>query len=272
MAKGSRGGKRTGGASASGLNATQNIQARINAQAQQPPAQQPQVDTTQPAKAFSANYDAFMAMNDDQKAQAISSLASQDVPVFLADNDFQKFTYNLGLNDKPQLVDDSVLNSMSGTELFRTVNSINDGKNRIRYNADDIASQVQRGSVTRVSDNGGSAYGRGIYFADNYGDSVAYGRSNGSITKTSVVRAKLNSNAKVISYNKATAGLRAEINSGSKLGKALRKCDSASQVSIYAMAKGYNVIHSGHSYYNILSRNAVTMSKDIKAKNSAYHW
>lgn len=266
MAKGSRGGKRTASAgstvSAATLNANSN-----NPQAQ---AQQPQVDTTQQSQAFSANYDNFMAMTDDQKAQAISSLASQDVPVFLADNDFQKFTYNLGLNDKPQLVDDDVLDTMNGTELFRTVNSINDTTNRIKYNADDIASQVQRGSVTRVSDNGGSAYGRGIYFADDYTESSYYGNSRGNIKKTAVVRAKLNSNAKVITYSKATSGLRQEINSGSSLGRALARCDHASQVSLYAMAKGYNVIYNQNSYYNILSRNAVTMSKTIKSGSNKW--
>lgn len=270
MAKGSRGGKRTASAGSTVSATTQNIKARINAQAQQVQTQQPQVDTTQQAQSFSANYDNFMAMTDDQKAQAISSLASQDVPVFLADNDFQKFTYNLGLNDKPQLVDDSVLDTMNGTELFRTVNAVNDTTNRIRYNADDIASQVQRGSVTRVSDSGGSAYGRGIYFADDYTESSYYGRSKGNIQKTAVVRCKLNSNAKVINHSKAVSGVQSEISKGTKLGKALSKCDRASQTSIYAMAKGYNVITSGHGYYNILSRNAVTMSKTIKAGSNKW--
>lgn len=267
MAKTSRGGKRTAGVSAP--SATAGVSTSQRSQSQSQPVQ---TDTTQQAQAFSANYDNFMAMSDDQKADAISKLASQDVPAFLANNDFQKFTYNLGLNDKPQLVDDSVLDTMNGTELFRTVNSVNDTQNRMKWDADTIASQIQRGSVTRVSDSGGSVYGRGIYFADDYGESVLYGNNNGNIKKTAVVRAKLNSNAKVINYSTATSGVRNEISRGTKLGKALQKCDSASQASIYAMAKGYNVIHSGGGYYNILSRNAVTMSKDIKAKSSSYHW
>ena len=264
MAKGSRGGKRTASSTGSTVNAT------INATVNNTQAQQPQVDTTQQAQTFSANYDNFMAMSDDQKAQAISNLASQDVPANLANNDFQKFTYNLGLNDKPQLVDDNVLDTMNGTELFRTVNSVYDRKSDTNWDADTIASQVQRGSVTRVSDNGGSAYGRGIYFADDYNESSFYGNTRGNIKKTAVVRAKLNSNAKVITYNKATSGLRQEINSGSSLGKALARCDHASQVSIYAMAKGYNVIYNQNSYYNILSRNAVTMSKTIKAGSNKW--
>lgn len=267
MAKSSRGGKRTAGSSASTVNAATQ---KVNPQNSQVQQTQPQVDTTQQAQSFSTNYNNFMDMSDDQKADAISNLASQDAPVFLADNDFQKFTYNLGLNDKPQLVDDNVLDTMNGTELFRTVNSVNDSTNRMRWDADTIASQVQRGSVTRVSDSGGSVYGRGIYFADDYGESNLYGNTRGNIKKTAVVRAKLNSNAKIITYSKATSGMLSEMRSGSKLGKALRKCDQASAVSIYAMAKGYNVITSGGGYYNILSRNAITMSKTIKAGSNKW--
>ena len=261
MAKGNRGGKRSGLSVGANV-ATQNQMSQAK----------PQIDTTQEAKKFEDNYNNFMAMSDDEKADAINSLISQDVPMFLADNDLQKMTYNLGLNDKPQLVDDTVLDTMNGTELFRTVNSINDNSNRIRYDADDIASQVQRGSVTRVSDNGGSAYGRGIYFADNYVESSFYGNTSGNIKKTAVVRCKLNSNAKVITYNKARSGLRSEINSGSKLGRVLSKCDNDSRVSIYAMAKGFNVIYNENNYYCVLNRNAVTMSKTIKAKNSSGKW
>ena len=263
MAKGSRGGQRANG----NLSGGGNIQPTINAQQiqQGQQTQQMQVDDTQTAQAMSAQYDAFMGMSDDQKADVIDSMIKQDVPAHLADNDFQKMIYNIGLNDKPQLVDDATLNSMNGTELWRTVNNVYDRKNDISYTADQIARQVQAGRVTRVSDNGGSVYGRGIYFADNKSDSTLYGNTRGNVQKTAQIRCKLNSNAKVINHSKATQGVYSEIKSGSKLGKVLRKCDSDSQASIYALAKGYNVITSGHGYYNILNRNAVTMSKTISS-------
>ena len=263
MAKGSRGGKRTSGTTVAmgGSGATSATPITQSA---------PQIDDTQQAKAMSASYDAFMAMSDDQKADAIEQMVQGDVPVFLADNDFQKLTFTMGLNDKPQLVDDGVLDTMNGTELFRNINAVNDDKNRIRYSADMIASQVQKGSVTRVSDSGGSNYGRGIYFASNYADSAMYGDYRVDIKKTSVIRCKLNSNAKVVNYTQAITGVSKEIASGSKLGKALEKCDYYSQSSIWALAKGYNVITNGRSYYNILNRNAVTMSKDIKAQSSKW--
>ena len=225
----------------------------------------PQVDDTQIASAFSATYDKFMAMSDDEKADFIEANINQGVPAHLAQNDFQRFVYHSGLNEKPDVVDDDTLDKMTGTEMFRTVNNVYDKKNDLSYSADQIAKQVMSGRVTRVSDNGGSVYGRGIYFADNYYDSVGvYGNGRNDVKITAVMRAKLNNNAKVINYNKARAGADKEISSGSKLGKILNKCDNKSQVSIYAMSKGYNVIHNGANYLNVLNRNAMTMSSSIK--------
>lgn len=229
-----------------------------------------QVDNTQVANAFSTDYNTFMAMTDDEKADFISTNIQSGVPAHLAQNDFQRFVYNSGLNDKPQVVDDATLDTMAGTEIFRTVNNVYDRNNDLSYTADQIARQVTAGRVTRVSDNGGSVYGRGIYFADNYNDSASYGNISGNIKKTAVMRGKLNSNAKVINYYTAIQGVSQEISSGTKLGKTLSKCDSSSQTSIYAMSKGYNVISSGVGYLNILNRNAVTMSSDFKAKSTSW--
>lgn len=234
-------------------------------------AQPVQVDDTQIASAFSADYDKFMAMTDDEKADFIATNIQAGVPAHLAQNDFQRFVYNSGLNEKPDIVSDATLDTMTGTELFRTVNNVYDRSNDISYNADQIAKQVMAGRVTRVSDNGGSVYGRGIYFADSYSESATYyGNTTGNVKKTAVMRAKLNSNAKVISYSGAVSGVSQEIKSGSKLGKTLAKCDRASQASIYAMSKGYNVISSGSGYLNVLNRNAITMSSSVKAKSSKW--
>ena len=228
------------------------------------------VDHTQVADALSTDYNTFMAMSDDDKADFIQANLKQGVPAHLAQNDFQKFIYNSGLNDKPSVVSDATLDSMTGTEIFRTVNSVYDSKNDISYNADQIAKQVMAGRVTRVSDNGGSVYGRGIYFADGYSSSTGYGNQSGNVKKTAVMRGKLNSNAKVVNYYTASQGVSKEISSGSKLGKVLRKADTDSRVSIYAMAKGYNVISSGHGYLNVLNRGAITMSSDVKAKSTKW--
>lgn len=229
-----------------------------------------QVDNTQVANAFSADYDKFMAMSDDDKADFISANVKQGVPAHLAQNDFQRFIYNSGLNEKPAVVSDATLDTMTGTEIFRTVNNVYDRQNDISYTAPQIAKQVTQGRHTRVSDTGGSVYGRGIYFADSYSSSTTYGSTGGNVNKTAVIRGKLNSNAKVINHSSAVSGARQEMSRGTKLGRVLSKCDSASQASIYAMSKGYNVISSGHGYLNILNRNAITVSSDIKAKGRSW--
>lgn len=282
MAKGGRGGQRAGGA----LSGQQQLNNYIanggrfpNAMARQlgvtqpqQPQQQPQVDTTTQPSAMSVDYNKFMAMTDDEKADVITNSISQGVPSHLSQTDFQKFIYNSGLNDKPDIVDEATLNAMTGQELFRTVNAVYDKKNDISYNADQIAKQVQAGRVTRTSDNGGSVYGRGIYFATTYGSSASsYGRTSGNIKQTAIMRAKFNSNAKIINYNQAHSGYNKEISSGSKLGKALAKCDTKSGISIYAMAKGYNVISDGYNdYMNVLNRGALTMSSTVKAKSTKW--
>lgn len=267
MAKGNRGGKRTSGVSggSGAVAATQNANVQ---------PQNVQVDNTQPAKSMGASYEAFMKMTDDQKADAIDTAVSQGVPAHLSQSPFQKFTYNSDMNDKPTVVDDSVLDSMNGTEIFRTVNNVYDSKTDLNYTAPDIANQVRYGTKTRYSDSGGSAYGRGLYFADDYGESVNwYGNTTGNIQKTAVMRAKLNANAKTIDISSVRSGLSREMASGSKLGKTLKKIyskDDASAESIYALSKGYNVIISGSGYFNVLNRNAMTMSKTIHSKGSEW--
>ena len=231
-----------------------------------------QVDNTQVASAFSASYDQFMAMTDDEKADFISANVKQGVPDHLADNSLQRFIYHSGLNEKPDVVDDATLDTMTGTEIFRTVNFVDKDKNPkdIGYTAPQIAKQVMGGRYTRVSDDGGSVYGRGIYFADTYSGSVGYGDHTGKVKSTAVMRAKLNSNAKVINSYTADSLASKEISSGSKLGRVLRNCDNDSRASIYAMAKGYNVMSNGHGYIVVLNRNAITMSSDIKAKGTSW--
>ena len=255
MAKSSRGGK---------------VGATSNALPPPQPAQdsttQPQIDNTQQAQPMSTQYDAFMKMTDDQKADAIKTAISQDIPDHLNKNsDFQKLIYNLGMNDKPTVVDDATLNSMNGTEIYRTVNSVFDRKTDLSFTAPQIAKQIQAGKITRVSSGGTAVYGDGIYFADSKFGSASYGNTRGNVQKTCMMRAKLNSNAKLINYYSASSGASQEIRKGTKLGQVLNRCAPTSRASVYALAKGYNVIDAGNGYYNILNRNAVTMSNSFNA-------
>ena len=232
------------------------------------PTHQPAPQPVQPVQPIqqnqpSASYDAFRQMTDDQKADVIMQARNTQVPIFLAQNDLQKIMYGLKLNDKPTLVDDSVLDSMPGKELFRTVNATNDPVNRIKYTATDVANQVIRGSVTRVSDTGGSVHGRGIYFADSYHGSTPYGRSKNNINQTAVVRVKISPSAKTISTARAASGVSKEINSGSKLGKALSKIGHQDQTAVWALAKGYDAMVASNGYHVIINRSSLIASKTI---------
>lgn len=239
-------------------------------QPQQP--QQPQVDNTQVASAFGTDYNNFMAMSDDEKADEILKARKMGVPDHLAQNDFQRLIYNTNMNDRPDVVTDSVLDSMGGVEMFRTVNNTYNPRTDIGFNATQIAKQMQGGRIT-YTDGSASALGKGLYFAgntDGYTTKDAYqhsqrvyGNHTGDVKKTATVRAKLNNNAKVMDYHTAIQKVSQEISSGSKLGRALSKCDSDSRASIYALCKGYNVLRRSN-YYNVLNRNAMTMSSSIK--------
>ena len=206
----------------------------------------------------------FREMTDDDKASQISASIKGGSPVHLAQNDFQKFLYNTKLNDKPQVVSDAQFNQIAGTPLYRTVNQVYDRVNDISYTAPQIANQLMNGTYTRVSDTGGSVYGRGLYFADNHGDSATYGRNRNDVQKTAMIYAKLNPNAKVISYNSAQQGLANEIKSGTKLGQSLKNVSNADAVSLYALSKGYAVIKSG-TYLNVVDRSALIINENVKS-------
>lgn len=242
-----------------------------NMQAMQtPPAggTQLQADDTQQAPQHSTSYDQFMQMTDDQKAQAITNALRGDVPDHLNKrSDLQKMLYNLGIDEKPQVVDDKTLNSMNGTEVYRTVDAVWDRNTDVSYTAPQIAKQVQAGRYTRVSGVGSSAYGEGLYFATDRGSSTAYGGVRGDVQKTCVMRGKLNNNARSISYSSAYTGAQREMNSGSALGNALKRCNTTSgAMSIWALSKGYNVIDNGMGYINVLNRSALTLSSTVKPK------
>ena len=239
------------------------------------PTPQPAPQPVQPVQPIqqnqpSASYDAFRKMTDDQKADVIMQARNTQVPLFLAQNDLQKVLYGLKLNDKPTLVDDSVLDSMPGKDLYRTVNASNDQANRIKYTAVDVANQVIRGSVTRVSDTGGSVHGRGIYFADSYHGSTPYGNRRGNINQTAVVRVKLNPSAKTVSERSADNGVMREINSGSKLGKAISKVGHNDRTAIWALAKGYDAIVASNGYHVVVNRSALVASKTINPMGNSW--
>lgn len=101
-----------------------------------------------------------------------------------------KVMYSIGMTNKPKVVSDSALDGMAGKEIFRCVS---DSSNP-RMKAKDIIEQVRTGDYTRMSDSGGSVYGRALYFADQYGKSATFGKGLSSV----VMRAKVDPKAKIV--------------------------------------------------------------------------
>ena len=249
MAKGSRGGRYSTVSLGGGGGAPQ-------------PVQQPQQQPVQVSSDLKQQA-AFASLSDDEKADAISQALRDGVPAHInQSSQYQAVLYNLGTNDKPEIVSDAQLRSMPGPTLYRTVNSVYDSSSDIAYSAPEIAAQTQIGKTTRVSSGGTAVYGDGIYFATSRSESTAYGNTRGNLNKTCVMTAKFNSSAKSIRYAAASAGATNEIRSGSKLGRVLGRMSRQSAISTWAFCQGYSVIDVG-SYQNVINRGALTMTRTI---------
>lgn len=246
MAKVRKGGKRT----------TQSFISTPNA---------PQVTPPTPAAVLNNNvtpdggvdYNDFLKMTDDEKADAINDAMNQFLPLFLEDSNVQKLAYFTGLNTTPELVDDKTLDKMNGVNLYRTVHDVYDQFTDTRYTAKDIYNQIATGAFTRYSDSGGSAHGKGIYFANTVGGSASYASSSkGNL----MMRAMIKPTAKTISESTLAQKLR---NDNSKLGKTCRSLSDGSHV--YALAKGYDIVTTNIGYYVVLNRGGLAMSKTTKS-------
>lgn len=209
-------------------------------------------------------FDKFEKMTDDEKADVVDQALKTGVPMFLDDSGLQRFAYFTGMSDKPKIVTDSQLDSVNGTEMFRTVNNAYDRSKDIGYSSKDIADQITNGDFTMYSDSGGSAHGRGIYFATNYNDSSVYG-NRGQNPKT--IRVKMTSD-KVIKESQLSTDYNKALQRGDKLAVSCSKAGGTDGRNLYALAKGYDVIKAGWSpYVVVLNRRALTASSTVKDTN-----
>lgn len=136
--------------------------------------------------------------------------------------------------------------------------------------AKDIQEQTLYGDLTRI---GAGRMGDGFYFADSKSNSLAYGHNYGDVKKTAYVKAIVNkSKMRVITESKLKSLYQNEVNSSSKLGKALRKAARnnppwGNAMTEFALHLGYNVVKStsGDGYFNIIDRSVLTMSDKISA-------
>lgn len=210
------------------------------------------------------DYSDYMKLSDDEKAEAMEEILKQGLPNFLDSSATQKLLYYTDIEGKPDVVSDSALDKMPGGSIYRTVHDVYNKAQDVNYTAKQIYNQLAKGDYTAVSGSGGSAYGKGIYFASSYTDSTAYRSGRGN---NLTMRAKLNGNARVVSYDTAYNGFIKEARSGSKIGNVYKRLGSADGPSIWALNHGYNVMKDRYSgYHVVLDRRAITMS--TKTTNS----
>ena len=201
----------------------------------------------------------FEKMTDDQKAQVIMDSLGVATPMFLDDSPAQRLAYFTGMSEKPDVVTESQLKKIQGQNLWRSVHSAYNRGADIGYTPQQIYNQIATGDFTMYSDSGGSAYGRAIYFdihKGSYGSGSGYG----------IIHAKIKPNANIQSYSTVHNNAMREMNSGSKLGNALRavrNADSASFMTVYCLAKGIDGYRDAGGYHMIVNRKALAISDTL---------
>lgn len=204
-------------------------------------------------------------MTDDQLATLMRQSRHVDMPNHLSDVDdaTQKFVYAAGLNEKPQVLDTNAFNqymSANGIRrsevLARSVGSAQYSVNgtNIRLTPTQVTSMIKDSSLTYVGGKfGGMLHGAGTYFDMNGGRPTGY--SNGA-----TALAVLSKNAHVIDESALRTKTASFMRSHPKFASAVGAF-STRNMSIYALAQGYNVIRAG-SYHNVIERSALVMRRD----------
>lgn len=263
--KGNRGGQRvTGGGGGGGAPGAP----KVTPTPVTPPTPQ-QVSSGNVLPAGGVPFSDFEKMTDDQKADVITKALGVGLPMFLDDSGLQKFAYFTGMSDKPTVVADSKLDSLSGTTLYRGIRDAYIDRADIGYSSNDIYKQIATGDFTMYSDSGGSVHGKAIYFGNSFGTAKGYAESAVNAKNPIVMRAKITS-GKVISENTLHNQYNAALRRGDKLALACSNAGHSSARNLYALAKGYDAIDGG--YTMVLNRRCLTVSDTTKSTRGRSFW
>lgn len=170
------------------------------------------------------------------------------------DRQLQTFIHQVGLNDKPTLIDakdfdsSAKANAVDGNVIYRGVSDNNPGS---------IINYYKNGNYTLT---GMGIYGQGNYFSNELRRAKSY--SDGD--PKNIVKAYIDKHkASVINYNQ----LAQEFTKSPyyKQVKSLNGHKANGMLSVYALNKGYNVIRvpqgGGENYYVALDRSALVFEK-----------
>lgn len=214
----------------------------------------------------------FQSMSEAQQIQTINSILANNsivVPAYLDSSSTSKVMYALGMNNKPDVVSDSALDKMPGSDLYRTV--YEQRGTMPPPAARDITDQIRNGEFTQLSGAGGSVHGRALYFASSFYGSASYGFGE---KKPTIMRCKLKSTANIANESRLNSSYR-----NSAFGRRFGQYDYDGK-ALFAIAKGYDGWSDGR-YTMILNRGALTASSQnksiyhvgqVRAKNVAPGW
>lgn len=242
--------------------------------AQQPPQPQPTPPVQQVDDAVVQNAIGVLAgMTDDQLAQLAIRSKTVDMPNMLNDVDdkTQKFVYAAGMNEKPQVLDDSAFSQfLSSNNIPRSAVLARSFDNATYKNASGTmvkmtpqkqSDMLKYSRLTYIGGkNGGQRFGGGTYFDQNGGVNTGYG----SHTVVAVLNPQT---ARVITKTQLISKAAAFSRTHPKFTQAVGTIDTSfrnNNMSIYALAMGYNVISDragGGGYHNVIDRAALIYRK-----------
>ena len=206
-------------------------------------------------------------MTDAQLAQLATAAKTVSMPNFLSDVDdqTQRFVFAAGINDRPQVLDDAAFaqfmadNGIPRSQLLsRSVNPItytnNDGS-RVTLSADDVIDMMKYSRLNYVGGKvGGQAYGAGTYFDMTGGRRTGYGGT----TATAILNP---ATARVITDTQLRTQAAQFARTHPQFARAAGAYNTSfhnNNMSVYALAMGYNVIKDSSSgYHNVIDRSAL---------------
>lgn len=213
----------------------------------------------------------LQGMSDAQLAQLYTKSKTAKLPNHLndADDATQKFVFTAGINGQPTVLDQAEFNQfmkdngISQREVLsrsiRPSDLITSAGNKSNLTPDQIVNMLKYSKLTYIGGKrGGQVYGAGAYFDMNGGGNTGYGTG---ATMTAVLNP---ATARPISDTRLATLARAFDRSHPQFARATGGYQH-SNMSVYALAMGYNVITEGNggpgNYHNIIDRVAMVMLK-----------
>lgn len=213
----------------------------------------------------------LQGMSDAQLTKLYMNAMNANLPNHLNDaNDItQKFVFTAGLNGQPLVLDQAQFtqfmkdNGIPQAQVMarsiRASDITTSAGNKANLTPQQIVDMTKYGRLTYIGGKrGGQVYGAGTYFDMNGGQSTGYGSG---ATMVAVLNPAI---ARPISSSQLASKARAFDRSH----PAFRHTTggySRANMSVYALAMGYNVITSGNGgpgeYHNVIDRSAMVMLK-----------